>query len=55
MVVSLFLFPYGQLESMTCVLFTGAERVRGVEREGGGGGRQGASDVRVGTVSGGVI
>jgi len=51
-VVSLFLFPYGQLESMTCVLFTGAERVRGVEREGGGGGRQGARDVRVGTVSG---
>ena len=40
---------------MTCVLFTGAQRVRGVEREGGGGGRQGARDVRVGTVSGGVI
>ena len=37
---------------MTRVLFTGAQRVRGVEREGGGGGRQGASDVRVGTVSG---
>ena len=37
---------------MTRVLFTGAQRVRGVEREGGGGGRQGARDVRVGAVSG---
>ena len=36
----------------TRVLFTGAQRVRGVEREGGCGGRQGARDVRVGTVSG---
>ena len=43
------------IEMTTRVLFTGTQRVRGVEREGGGGGRQGASDVRVGTVSGGVI
>ena len=56
--VSLFLFPYGQLNILTsCFIYRyvpggGAQRIRGVEREGGGGGRQGARDVRVGTVSG---